>query len=85
MQAHSLGLPAYAPSFQMEKNDTFSFSYFLCFRILGSGVQAPTLYFGVTKHTEACVEPGEVNGLIHHSGLGLSSLHLGISLSELKE
>lgn len=28
---------------------------------------------------------GEVNSLIHHPGLGLSALHLGISLSELKE
>lgn len=26
-----------------------------------------------------------LNGLIHHPGLGLSALHLGISLSELKE
>lgn len=28
---------------------------------------------------------GEVNSLIHHAGFGLSALHLGISLSELKE
>lgn len=41
---------------QMEKNDTFSFSYFLCFYILGPGVQEATLCFHVTKHTEVCVD-----------------------------
>ena len=71
--------------FQMKKNDTFSFSYFLCFYILGPGVQEATLCFHVTKHTEVCVDLGEVNSLIHHSGLGLSKPHLGISLSTLKK
>ncbi len=77
MHAHTL--------FQMKKNDTFSFSYFLCFYILGPGVQEATLCFNVTKHTEVCVDLGEVNSLIHHSGLGLSKPHLGISLSTLKK
>lgn len=70
---------------EMRKNDTFSFSHFLCFYILEPGVQEATLCFHVTKHTGACVELGEVNGLIHHSGLGLSELHQGISLSTLKK
>lgn len=69
----------------MKKNDTFSFSYFLCFYMLGPGVQEATLCFHVTKHTEACVDLREVNSLIHHSGLGLSKPHLGISLSTLKK
>lgn len=68
-----------------KKNDTFSFSYFLCFYILGPRVQEATLCFHVTKHTEVCVDLGEVNSLIHHAGLGLSKLHQGISLSTLKK
>lgn len=71
--------------FQMKENDTFSLSYFLCFYILAPGVQEATLCFHVTKHTEVCVDLGEVNGLIHHSRLGLSKPHLGISLSTLKK
>lgn len=70
---------------EMKKNCTFSFSYFLCFYILGPGVQEATLCFHVTKHTEVCVDSGEVNSLIHHLGLGLSKPHLGISLSTLKK
>lgn len=70
---------------RMEKNDTFSFSYFLCFYILELGVQEATLCFHVTKHTGVCVDLGEVNSPIHHSGLGLSKLHLGISLSTPKK
>ena len=69
----------------VKKNDTFSLSYFLCFYIPGPGVQEATLCFHVTKHTEACVDRGEVNSLIHHSGLGLSEPHLGISLSTLRK
>lgn len=53
--------------------------------MLGPGVQEATLCFHVTKHTEACVDLREVNSLIHHSGLGLSKPHLGISLSTLKK
>lgn len=69
----------------MKKNDTFSFSYFLCFYILGPKVQEATLCFHVTKHTEVCVDSGEVNSLIHHLGLGMSKPHLGISLSTVKK
>lgn len=50
--------PAYCLSAHAHtrKNDTFSFSYFLCFYILGPGVQEATLCFHVTKHTEVCVD-----------------------------
>lgn len=87
-QASTLTLSHYKHThalFQMKENDTFSFSYFLCFYILGPGVQEATLCFHVTKHTEVCVDSGEVNSLIHHSRLGLSKPHLGISLSTLKK
>ena len=51
----------------------------------GSGYKRQPCVFMWQKHTEACVDWGEVNSLIHHSGLGLSEPHLGISLSTLRK
>lgn len=71
--------------FRWRKMTPFLSAISSVFTYFGPGVQEATLYFHVTKYTEACVDRGEVNGLIHHSGLGLSEPHLGISLSAVKK
>lgn len=67
-----------------EKWHLFSQPFPLFLHTWAGGKEA-TLCFHVTKHTEVCMDSGEVNSLIHHSRFGLSQPHLGILLSTLRK